>query len=203
MEPSRNLGGSLVEPWWNPAGTLVEPLWNPCGTLVEPSWNLTSGPPRTTPEPIWAETAKLSAVAEKRRESLSVPRSLGKRSNADRSFLAGGEDQFVPWVIKLKVEAWLQLPLFQVVEAVTSCWCDRQGMMECPPKKNISPSWFPEKIPSFIPSLPTELPSTSKTQIALDDSKASVCLNPPPHGCKSPFGELPGLPTIFCNPRVV
>ena len=39
--------------------------WNSGGTLVEPSWNLTSGPPRTTPEPIWAETPKLSAVGEK------------------------------------------------------------------------------------------------------------------------------------------
>ena len=38
--------------------------WNPGGSLVEPSWNLTSGPPRTTPEPIWAETPKLSAVGE-------------------------------------------------------------------------------------------------------------------------------------------
>ena len=44
---------------------LVEPPWNPGGTLVEPSWNLTSGPLRTTPEPIWAETPKLSAVGEK------------------------------------------------------------------------------------------------------------------------------------------
>ena len=39
--------------------------------LVEPSWNpgrttLTSGPPRTTPEPIWAETPKLSAVGGKK-----------------------------------------------------------------------------------------------------------------------------------------
>ena len=34
-------------------------------TLVEPSWNLTSKPPRTTPEPIWAETPKLTAVGEK------------------------------------------------------------------------------------------------------------------------------------------
>ena len=32
---------------------------------MELSWNLTSGPPRTTPEPIWAETPKLSAVGEK------------------------------------------------------------------------------------------------------------------------------------------
>ena len=32
---------------------------------MEPSWNLTSGLPRTTPEPIWAQTPKLSAVGEK------------------------------------------------------------------------------------------------------------------------------------------
>ena len=69
-----------MEPWWNPRRTLVEPSWKPWwdplepylnhpaalmeagGTLVEPWWNLTSGPPRTTPEPIWAETPKLSAV---------------------------------------------------------------------------------------------------------------------------------------------
>ena len=38
--------------------------WNPRGTLVKPQWNLTSGPPRTTPEPIWAETPKLSAVGK-------------------------------------------------------------------------------------------------------------------------------------------
>ena len=37
------------------------------GTLVEPSWNIASGPPQTTPEPIWAETPKLSAVGEKRK----------------------------------------------------------------------------------------------------------------------------------------
>ena len=58
---------TLAEPRrtsWNPGGTLVEPWWNPGGTLVERSWNLTSGPPRTTPEPIWAETPKLSAVEE-------------------------------------------------------------------------------------------------------------------------------------------
>ena len=63
-------GGTLVEPWWNPGGTLVEPWWNPGGTLVEPLvelwWNLSSGSPRTTPEPIWAETPKLAAVGEKR-----------------------------------------------------------------------------------------------------------------------------------------
>ena len=45
-----------MEPWWNSGGTLVEPSWNP-------SWNLTSGPPRPTPEPIWAKTPKLSAQA--------------------------------------------------------------------------------------------------------------------------------------------
>ena len=86
--------GTLVEPWRNPretflkpaaleeiGGTLVEPhlklprpprpcrtWWNPGGTggtLVELWWNLSSGSPRTTPEPIWAETPKLSAVGEK------------------------------------------------------------------------------------------------------------------------------------------
>ena len=62
---------NLVEPWWkprrwwNPGGTLVEPWWNPGGTLVEPWWNLSSGSPQTTPEPIWAETPKLSAAGEK------------------------------------------------------------------------------------------------------------------------------------------
>ena len=64
------LGGTLVEPWWNPGGTLVEPWSSPGGTLVEPLvepwWNLSSGSPRTTPEPIWAETPKLSAVGEKK-----------------------------------------------------------------------------------------------------------------------------------------
>ena len=33
---------------------------------MEPSWNLTSGPPRTTPEPTCAETPKISADGEKR-----------------------------------------------------------------------------------------------------------------------------------------
>ena len=58
-QPSQN----LVEPSWNL--TFVEPSWNLGGTFVEPSWNLTSGPPRITPEPIWAETPKHSAVGEK------------------------------------------------------------------------------------------------------------------------------------------
>ena len=48
------------------SGDIPNSMWNPGGTLVEPSWNLTSGPPRTTPEPIWAETPKLSAVGEKK-----------------------------------------------------------------------------------------------------------------------------------------
>ena len=42
-------------------------LAEPRRTLVEPSWNLTSGSPWTTPEPIWTETPKLSAVGEKRK----------------------------------------------------------------------------------------------------------------------------------------
>ena len=45
----------------NPDGTLVEPSWNPRGTLVEPYL----GAAQTTPEPIWAQTPKLSAVGEK------------------------------------------------------------------------------------------------------------------------------------------
>ena len=48
-----------------PGGTLLKLWWNPGGTLVEPSWSLTSGLARTTPEPIWAETPKLSAVGKK------------------------------------------------------------------------------------------------------------------------------------------
>ena len=51
-----------------PRGTLVEPSWNP-GGLVEPTSNLTSGPPRTTPDPIWAETPKLSAVGEEKNDA--------------------------------------------------------------------------------------------------------------------------------------
>ena len=47
-----------------PPRSLRRTSWNPGGSLVEPWWNLTSGPPRTTPEPIWAETPKLSAVGE-------------------------------------------------------------------------------------------------------------------------------------------
>ena len=80
VEPWWNPGGPLVGPWWNPGGTLVEPWWNPGGTLVkplvEPWWNLSSGSPRTTPEPIWAETPKLSAAGEKRKgkKTKRVPR---------------------------------------------------------------------------------------------------------------------------------
>ena len=82
-QPSQNLVESLVETWWNRGGTLVEPWWkfrgtlqttpepprsprrwwNPGGTLVEPYLRA----PRTTPEPIWAETPKLSAVGGKKR----------------------------------------------------------------------------------------------------------------------------------------
>ena len=65
-------GGTLVEPSWNltsdhpgPPRSPRRTWWNSGGTLVEPSWNLTSGTPRTTPDPIWAETPKLSAVGEK------------------------------------------------------------------------------------------------------------------------------------------
>ena len=54
---------SLVEPWRNPREPSSNP--QPSKKLVEPWWNLSSGSPRTTPEPIWAETPKLSAVGEK------------------------------------------------------------------------------------------------------------------------------------------
>ena len=48
----------LAPPLAEPRKTLVK-------TLVEPWWNLTPGPPRTTPQPIWAGlTPKLSAVGE-------------------------------------------------------------------------------------------------------------------------------------------
>ena len=59
-QPLKNV---VVEPWWKPGR--LEPWWNPGGTLVEPWWNLSSGSPRTTPEPIWAETPKLSAAGGK------------------------------------------------------------------------------------------------------------------------------------------
>ena len=54
-DPGGNLadGGTLVQPCWNPGGTLVESWWNPGGTLA-----------KGRPEPIWAETPKLSAVGE-------------------------------------------------------------------------------------------------------------------------------------------
>ena len=63
---------NLLEPWWNPGRTLPQTTPQPSQNLVElwwnpgePSWNLTSAPPRTTPEPIWAETPKLSADGKK------------------------------------------------------------------------------------------------------------------------------------------
>ena len=53
----------------------MEAWWNFGGTLAQPSRNLTSGPPRTTPEPIWAETPKLSAVGEKSKACCCEPTS--------------------------------------------------------------------------------------------------------------------------------
>ena len=44
---------------------------------MEPLWNLTSGPPRTIPEPILAETPKLSAVGEKRTPNGNQPLGVG------------------------------------------------------------------------------------------------------------------------------
>ena len=94
VEPWSNPGGTLVERWWTLNATLAEPggtggtlvkrlwnltsnhpgpprsprrtWWNPGGTVVEPWWNPRGTLPQGhTPEPIWAETPKLSAVGEK------------------------------------------------------------------------------------------------------------------------------------------
>ena len=59
-----------MEPFPKPPRSPCRTWWNYGGTLVEPSWNLASGLPRTTPEPIWAETPKLSAVGEKHGEGI-------------------------------------------------------------------------------------------------------------------------------------
>ena len=48
---------------------------------MEPSWNLTFGPPRSTPEPIWAETPKISAVGENRKERKPTPPAAKKQSS--------------------------------------------------------------------------------------------------------------------------
>ena len=68
-----------------PSQNLVEPSWNLGGTLVEPSWNLASGPPQTTPEPIWVETPKLSAVGEKQRRGMpgQSARASGRFGDSD------------------------------------------------------------------------------------------------------------------------
>ena len=47
---------------WNPRGTLVEPWWNPRGTL-----------PRTTPEPIWAETKQTNKTRQTPTYQTSLP----------------------------------------------------------------------------------------------------------------------------------
>ena len=103
-------GTLVMELWWNPGGILsnltsnhpgpprspcrlVEPWWNPGGTLVEPSWNLTSGPPRTSPEPIWAETPKLSAVGEKTTNDL--PRTVKERLTNKSTPKGQPEDVFI------------------------------------------------------------------------------------------------------------
>ena len=56
--------GALFSARATPQQILVERSWNPGGTLVEPSWNLTSGPPRTTPQPIWAETQSFQLLGK-------------------------------------------------------------------------------------------------------------------------------------------
>ena len=76
VEPSWNLTSNHPGPprspcrtWWNLSGTLVEPWWwshaalADRGTLVEPYFRAA----KTTQEPIWAETPKLSAVGKSRR----------------------------------------------------------------------------------------------------------------------------------------
>ena len=81
---------------WNPRGTLPQTtlttpqtsqnLVEPGGTLVEPLWNLISGPPQTTPEPIWAETPKLSAVGKKKQttnQPTNQPTSQRKQASRD------------------------------------------------------------------------------------------------------------------------
>ena len=56
----------------------MEAWWKPGGSLVEPWWNLASGPPRTTPEPIWAETPHCFQLLGKKQVVPGVP--LGQRS---------------------------------------------------------------------------------------------------------------------------
>ena len=82
----------------NPHG-LVEPWWNPGKTLGERWGNLTPGPPRTTPEPIWAETPKLSAVGEKQKATTSVANrfdlgSLGPQNHRPRPQIAAPPGAF-------------------------------------------------------------------------------------------------------------
>ena len=73
-----------MEPSWNPGGTLVEPSWNPRGTLVEPYLRAA----RTTPELIWAETPKLSAVGEQvRNKKERVDWATKTRSHTGRFLL--------------------------------------------------------------------------------------------------------------------
>ena len=49
-----------------------------CGTFVEPWWK----PPWTTPEPIWAETPKLSAVGDKNRNPFGCGSKLDRKGYA-------------------------------------------------------------------------------------------------------------------------
>ena len=100
---------NLVEPWWNPGGTLVEPWWNPGGTLVEPLvepwWNLSSGSPRTTSEPIWAETPKLSAVGDKEKTKPNQPTNSTGVGPSDLTHI-------VIYYVCAKDLVWFVAPLF-------------------------------------------------------------------------------------------
>ena len=86
VEPSWNLRGTTPDRW-NPGGTLVEPWWNP--DAGEPWWNLSSGSPRTTPEPIWAETPKLSAVGGKKSALSTNPQRSFHFPHSSRLVLLG------------------------------------------------------------------------------------------------------------------
>ena len=73
----------------------------PRGTLMEPWWNFTSGPPRTTPEPVWAETPKLSAVGKKSENFghfLRSARELGnEKRNEPRRWMVYGDRSLIHW----------------------------------------------------------------------------------------------------------
>ena len=68
---------------------------------MQPSWNLTSAPPQTTPEPIWAETPKLSAVGEKTLNKLLPGLSR------DNYLIKGGEANVRSQILIIAPRVWL------------------------------------------------------------------------------------------------